>query len=139
MKTTQMNKMKKSLYVANSIDALEELTKIPNLSAKSALRYLWKAFGLWINKWLNWFKLLLNSIAKSTILVLRQGDDNYINGDEEKAYIFYMKYFQLMESLKKSKEYEKDKVPIRKIIGNNDTVLSYMDRLGSIKDSLLKR
>lgn len=71
--------------------------------------------------------------------MLEQAEIEYLNGDEEMAYMYYMKYFQLINLLKYSKTYEKYKEQIRNITGNNTKVMDNMNRLEELKTSLLDR
>lgn len=84
-------------------------------------------------------KIVFNSIAKSSKAVLESAESEFKKGDEEKAYIFYMKYFKLINLLQKSKTYKKDKEEIRIILGNTETLHACMNQLESIKVSLLNR
>lgn len=84
-------------------------------------------------------EFVFNRIAKTSKTVLKQAECEYLSGDEEMAYVYYMKYFQLIGLLKSSKTYEQNKAKIREILGSNTSMSNNMDRLGSIKNSLLNR
>ena len=43
----------------------------------------------------------------------RAAEEHELLGDEEKAYVFYMRFFNLYTALKKTSDYLKDKVCIR--------------------------
>jgi len=48
--------------------------------------------------------------VKSTQPLFASAEEAYRNKDEEKAYILYMRYFNVIQSVKKSAEYKKNKV-----------------------------
>lgn len=62
-----------------------------------------------------------------------------MDGDEELAYIFYIKYFKVLDVLKKAKDYEGNKLIVRNMVGGNEKLGRIMDRLEIIKGSLLER
>lgn len=86
-----------------------------------------------------YFEFIFNRIARSSKAVLERAEFEYLNGDEEHAFIFYMKYFQLIQLLKDSTTYGKDKQEIRNLVGDNTSMINYMDRLENIKTSLISR
>lgn len=85
------------------------------------------------------FEFIFNRIARSSKTMLENADFEYLKGDEEKAFIFYMKYFQLIQLLKDSTTYGKDKQEIRNLVGDNTLMTNCMDRLVNIKTSLISR
>lgn len=60
-------------------------------------------------------------------------------GNEEQAYIFFMKFFKLCSLLNKASGYEQNKIQIKQTIGGNEQLSGYMDILGHLKSSLLER
>lgn len=50
-----------------------------------------------------------------------------------------MKYFNLIEFVRKAKDFKKEEQFIRKILGTNSDIRARMDQLQVIKNSLLKR
>ena len=42
--------------------------------------------------------------------VFKKADARYNDGDEENSYILFMRYFHILESIKKTYEYQKHKV-----------------------------
>ena len=49
-------------------------------------------------------------VANSSQKLFAEGERLYLDGDEEKAYIVYMRYFSLICKVKKSADYKKDQV-----------------------------
>ena len=47
---------------------------------------------------------------KSSDKVYSTADEFYVKGDEEKAYVLYMKYFNIIALVKKSPDYKKQHV-----------------------------
>lgn len=60
-------------------------------------------------------------------------------GDEENAYIFYMKYFNLISIIQKARDFPKIKTQAREYFGTKDEIMKRMDKLERLKDSLMKR
>jgi len=50
------------------------------------------------------------SLIKSADKVYLQARDHYLEGDEEIAYVFYMRYFNLITLIKKSSKYKEKQV-----------------------------
>ena len=50
------------------------------------------------------------SYVKSGQRLFTNAEEAYGNKDEERAYILYMRYFNVIQSVKKSAEYKKNKV-----------------------------
>jgi len=48
--------------------------------------------------------------VKSTQPLFANAEEAYCNKDEERAYILYMRYFNVIQCVKKSAEYKKNKV-----------------------------
>lgn len=79
-------------------------------------------------------------LAKSLQLVLKKAEEYYKLGDEESAFIFFMKYFNLVEIIQKHNKFENlNKNERREIFGNKDSMMERMDRLGVLKENLKKR
>ena len=47
---------------------------------------------------------------KSASKVFKSAEESNIQGDEETAYVYYMKYFNLISAIKKIPEYKKNEV-----------------------------
>lgn len=50
------------------------------------------------------------SLVKSADKVYLQAQNHYLEGDEESAYVFYMRYFNLITLIKKSSKYKETQV-----------------------------
>lgn len=60
-------------------------------------------------------------------------------GDEEMSYVYLMKYFNLMNIIKKKPDFIREKRFIADTLGGNNTVQQLMDKLQHINVSLAKR
>ena len=74
----------KELYLARSVKDLQKIAIIPNTKP--------------------------NQLVKSAQTLFVKAGEEQENGDEEKAYVLYTKYFEIARYIKASKEYIKDKV-----------------------------
>lgn len=70
---------------------------------------------------------------------MKLADENYLKGDEESAFVLYMKFFTLFTSTLSKKEYASYKAEISDGIGGNHIVLPAMDRLEKLRESLIVR
>lgn len=68
--------------------------------------------------------------------VLKTAEHMALLGDEENAYIFYMKYFNLITIIQ---HFTAQKGELRKILGTNSDINKRFDVLGEIKESLKNR
>ena len=56
------------------------------------------------------FFVFLYRYCKSANEVFRKAESHYENGEEENAYILYMRYFFIYQKIRNSFEFNKDKV-----------------------------
>jgi len=56
--------------------------------------------------------VLTCSYVKSGQLLFANAEEAYRNKDEERAYVLYMRYFNVIQRVKKSAEYKKNKVTV---------------------------
>lgn len=61
------------------------------------------------------------------------------NGDEENAFNLYLKYFNLVTIIQKSKDFGKYKSEHRKYLGTKDEINKRMDILEKLKKNLMIR
>ena len=101
------------LYIAKSVAQLQEKAELPK-NSKPTL------------------------IVKIASKVYSEALNSYKNGDEEKAYIMFYKYFQVFQFIKKSKEYQKDKTYFDSMMSPKDVKIS-MSNLEELSESLVKR
>lgn len=83
--------------------------------------------------------LIIARILSSTKKVLEEAERMYSLGDEENAYIFYMKYFNLITIIQKSKEFPLHKLDLRETLGTNSDISKRLDKLEKLKASLQNR
>ncbi|XP_053690656.1 ubiquitin carboxyl-terminal hydrolase 8 [Sabethes cyaneus] len=107
----------KPLHLGSSLKDLEDMYKLSkSITGKKALQ-------------------LCSSASK----LREQADRYYIQRDEENAYVCYMKFLNLLETIKKSKEYPEKKSQIQSIIGTNAQITQIFDKLEKLNDSLKRR
>lgn len=70
---------------------------------------------------------------------MEKAEEFYKLGDEEQAYIFFMKYFNLIEILKNSRDFHEIQGRHREFFGGKDEIMERMDRLGRLQKNLKKR
>lgn len=71
--------------------------------------------------------------------VLERAEEQRLLGDEENAYIFYMKYFNLMTTIRKLKDFDKIRKDQRLLFGTNQDIHKRLDVLEKINVSLKTR
>ncbi|XP_031626737.1 ubiquitin carboxyl-terminal hydrolase 8 [Contarinia nasturtii] len=105
------------LYVADGVDQLNELAELSSVIKSKPIN------------------LLFNSAAK----VLNEAQKLYSSGDDEKAYVMYMKYFTLIEIIRKKTDLSKHKNEKRQYLGTKQEIDSHMDLLEKLKRNLVER
>ncbi|EEC08263.1 hypothetical protein IscW_ISCW005312 [Ixodes scapularis] len=55
------------------------------------------------------------TVCKSTKAILQKADLDRDLGDEERAYVLYMRYFTMVQLIRKHRDYKKDKVSLWRI------------------------
>ncbi|XP_001359977.2 ubiquitin carboxyl-terminal hydrolase 8 isoform X1 [Drosophila pseudoobscura] len=111
-----MSQLKK-LHMTNSLSSLEKLSDITK-----DLRN--------IN-----IKLLLSTARK----LFMKAEQYRLEGDEEMAYINYMKYFNIIKAIRSKPDYTTHKVQVRESLGDTEANRRIMDSLEMIADSLCER
>lgn len=66
-------------------------------------------------------------------------ENHRLVGDQELAYIFYMKYFNMLSAIREQSSYTEHKVTVREVLGDAETNRRIMDTLETISNSLEKR
>lgn len=79
------------------------------------------------------------SLLETALKLTAEADKHYRKGDEELAYVFYMKYFNTLNSIQKKPDYQENKRLIRQMLGDNRTNKMIMDRLEALRISLNER
>ncbi|XP_065355307.1 ubiquitin carboxyl-terminal hydrolase 8 isoform X1 [Calliphora vicina] len=108
--------IKKDLYYCKNIDDLEKCSEIPDVRQRK-MHYL------------------LETAKKLNA----EAEKYYRKGDEELAYVFYTKYFNLLNSIYKKPDYQENKPLIRQMLGDNRSNKMTMDRLEALTMSLNER
>lgn len=85
------------------------------------------------------FGSFMFSLLNTTKKVLGEAEHMRLMGDEENAFIFFMKYFNLITIIQKSKELPSHKAELREILGTNSDISKQLDVLEKLKDSLVQR
>ncbi|XP_037952640.1 ubiquitin carboxyl-terminal hydrolase 8-like [Teleopsis dalmanni] len=107
----------KELHLCKNLNDLEQYFKIPNITNKSKMK----------------------SLIESAHKLLQNGNKHYQEGDEEYAYIYYMRYFNLLSTLRKMPTYTEYKMSIQKTLGGNTANAIIMDKLEEMTKSLSER
>lgn len=80
-----------------------------------------------------------NRLLTSTKAVLEKAEQIRKEGDEENAYILYMKYFNLISICQNQKDLKAHTNLLREFLGTNKDIHARMDVLDKLKSSLIKR
>nr|AAM52759.1 SD04548p [Drosophila melanogaster] len=110
-----MAKLKK-LHMSSNLDDLEKMSIIPDLRSKG-------------------MKILLNTARK----LYMTAEEYRLDGDEELAYITYMKYFNMLTAIHKKSDYPSHKTTVRQMLGDTESNRRIMDTLEEIINSLRHR
>uniref|UniRef100_A0A182MX83 Ubiquitin carboxyl-terminal hydrolase n=1 Tax=Anopheles culicifacies TaxID=139723 RepID=A0A182MX83_9DIPT len=81
----------------------------------------------------------LDIICKSARKLIEQSEQHYINRDEEMAYIGYMKLINLVQVIRKNKDYARKKETVTKMLGTQSDFNRIFEKLHKLKDSLEHR
>ncbi|XP_033165064.1 ubiquitin carboxyl-terminal hydrolase 8 [Drosophila mauritiana] len=110
-----MAKLKK-LHMSSNLDDLEKMSIIPDLRSKG-------------------MKILLNTARK----LYMTAEEYRLDGDEELAYITYMKYFNMLTAIHQKSDYASHKTTVRQMLGDTESNRRIMDTLEKIIHSLRHR
>ncbi|KAH8312312.1 hypothetical protein KR044_010162, partial [Drosophila immigrans] len=78
---------------------------------------------------------MLNTASKLFLVA-----ESYLrDGDQESAYISYMKYFNMLSIIHKKPDYQQHKPMVQEMLGDNTTNRRIMDKLELLTDSLSQR
>lgn len=78
-------------------------------------------------------------LVQSAERIYRHAEKQYLDGDEEMAYVYYNRYFNMLNRIHQRPEYPNNKSLIRQTLGGNRTNKMRMDRLEIISKSLAER
>lgn len=78
-------------------------------------------------------------MVQSALKVLQEAQKYTEACDDERAYIFLMKYFGLTDMLQKRSDFHKEKKKFSEASGGCAEVMKLFDRLDKIKDRLIRR
>ncbi|XP_053668745.1 ubiquitin carboxyl-terminal hydrolase 8 [Anopheles marshallii] len=81
----------------------------------------------------------LDIICKSARKLIEQSERFYINRDEEMAYIGYMKLMNLVQVIRKNKDYARKKETVTKLLGTQTEFNRIFEKLQKLKESLENR
>lgn len=88
----------------------------------------------------NIFHIFACRICKSIQAVGQKAASFVSEGDEEGAYVMYMKYFELINTVRSRQDFDqRKKAVLRLVLGSNDALTRNMDRLGQLKVNLKRR
>lgn len=78
-------------------------------------------------------------MVQSARKIFDHAEKQYCEGDEEMAYIYYNRYFNMLNRIHQRPDYQNNKTLIRQTLGGNRTNKMRMDRLEIISKSLANR
>ncbi|CAG2225089.1 UBP5 [Mytilus edulis] len=107
---------KKDLYIAKTIGELNKLAELPAKMSTSNSKIL----------------------VKTADKMLKEAETGDMLGDEERAYVLYMKYFNVVTFLKKTPEYKKQKQYYDSLLGQKN-LLKSIDKAEELAESLKER
>ncbi|XP_049284011.1 ubiquitin carboxyl-terminal hydrolase 8 isoform X1 [Anopheles funestus] len=81
----------------------------------------------------------LDIICKSARKLIEHSEKHYINRDEELAYIGYMKLMNLVQVIRKNKDYARKKETVTKLLGTQSDFNRIFEKLQKLKESLEHR
>lgn len=106
----------KDLHLGKTLNDLEKHSEIPDARTKKT-------------------QILVESARK----LLREADKYYREGDEELAYVLYMKYFNLLHCIHRKPDYAEHKQNVRQALGGNSNNKLTMNKLEELSTSLTRR
>ncbi|XP_053969324.1 ubiquitin carboxyl-terminal hydrolase 8 isoform X1 [Anastrepha ludens] len=106
----------KDLHLGKTLNDLEKHSEIPEARTKKT-------------------QILVESARK----LLREADKYFREGDEELAYVLYMKYFNLLHCIHLKPDYPEHKQTVRQILGGNSNNKLTMNKLEQLSSSLSRR
>ncbi|XP_052096420.1 ubiquitin carboxyl-terminal hydrolase 8-like [Mytilus californianus] len=107
---------KKDVYIAKTIGELNKLAELPAKMSTSNSKIL----------------------VKTADKMLKEAETGDMLGDEERAYVLYMKYFNVVTFLKKTPEYKKQKQYYDSLLGQKN-LLKSIDKAEELAESLKER
>lgn len=81
----------------------------------------------------------MKRLVQSARKIFDHAEKQYCEGDEEMAYIYYNRYFNMLNRIHQRPDYQNNKTLIRQTLGGNRTNKMRMDRLEVISKSLVDR
>ncbi|XP_050327613.1 ubiquitin carboxyl-terminal hydrolase 8 isoform X1 [Bactrocera neohumeralis] len=106
----------KDLHLGKTLNDLEKHSEIPDARTKKT-------------------QILVESARK----LIREADKYYREGDEELAYVLYMKYFNLLHCIHRKPDYAEHKQTVRLALGGNSNNKLTMNKLEELSTSLTRR
>ena len=107
---------KKDLYIAGTVGELNKLAELPVKMPTTNSKIL----------------------VKTADKMLKEAEQGDLLGDEERAYVLYMKYFNVVTFLKKSADYKKQKQYYDSLLGQKN-LLKSIDKAEELAESLKER
>lgn len=71
--------------------------------------------------------------------VYRKAEECYLDGDEELSYIYFMRYFNLIDFIRKMPDYASNKQQVAKSLGHHKQLSDVLDKTEALSNSLKKR
>jgi len=79
------------------------------------------------------------SLCKTAKRLYDEAEKAFIDGDEELSYIYFMKYFNLINTIHKLPDYKKEKKYVSEILGSNEKQTRAFDKVENLSKNLKLR
>uniref|UniRef100_A0A182NZ17 Ubiquitin carboxyl-terminal hydrolase n=1 Tax=Anopheles dirus TaxID=7168 RepID=A0A182NZ17_9DIPT len=81
----------------------------------------------------------LDIVCKSARKLIEQSERHYINRDEELAYVGYMRLMNVVQVIRRNKDYARKKEAVTRLLGTQKDFVRIFEKLEKLKDSLETR
>lgn len=129
--------IKKPLYITNTFAELIDKTDVPALSRNCDAKKYVNYFHLIVNTKLG--KFLFSRLCKSAMELYRSAQESFRGGDEEMAFIFFMRYCHIIKSLQKRGDYRSKEAELKPLFGGNEYLCNALDTAEVLRASLIER
>lgn len=141
-----MTSIKKELYnhsfddVVNKTDIPEKLLK---LESKKYLMTLFPTVSTFITlereRFWFFFYSQFYRLCRSAVEIYRAAQSAERGGDEELAFILYMRYINIIKSLQKKADFRNKQAELTEMFGGNKNLLNALDTAEALQKSLIPR
>lgn len=87
----------------------------------------------------NHFFILINRLCKSAKEIYLAAQSAYRGGDEELAFILYMRFCHIVGSLQKKEDFRKKQTELTALLGGNECLRNALNTAEILRKSLIER